>query len=87
MPSGEFQRICRDLSNIGESVNITVVKSGVDFSAKGDVGGAKIHLTELSNVDREKDAVTIRVDEPVNLTFALRLVSILNPRAIISLAT
>jgi len=72
MPSGEFQRICRDLSNIGESVNITVVKSGVDFSAKGDVGGAKIHLTELSNVDREKDAVTIRVDEPVNLTFALR---------------
>ncbi len=72
MPSGEFQRICRDLSNIGESVNITIVKSGVDFSAKGDIGSAKIHLTESANVDKEKDAVTIEVNEPVNLTFALR---------------
>jgi len=72
MPSAEFQRICRDLSNIGESVNITIVKSGVDFSAKGDVGTAKIHLTESANVDKEKDAVTINVNEPVNLTFALR---------------
>jgi len=72
MPSGEFQRICRDLSNIGESVNITIVKSGVDFGAKGDIGSAKIHLTESANVDKEKDAVTIEVQEPVNLTFALR---------------
>ncbi|CBY07813.1 unnamed protein product [Oikopleura dioica] len=72
MPSGEFQRICRDLSIIGESVNITIVKSGVDFSAKGDIGSAKIHLTESANVDNEKDAVTIEVNEPVNLTFALR---------------
>jgi len=72
MPSGEFQRICRDLSNIGESVNITVVKGGVDFSAKGDIGNAKIHVTESSNVDNEKDAVTVEVNEPVNLTFALR---------------
>jgi len=72
MPSAEFQRICRDLSNIGESVNITIVKSGVDFSARGDVGTAKIHLTESANVDKEKDAVTIQVNEPVNLTFALR---------------
>ena len=72
MPSGEFQRICRDLSNIGESVNITVVKGGVDFGAKGDIGNAKIHITESSNVDNEKDAVTVEVNEPVNLTFALR---------------
>ena len=72
MPSAEFQRICRDLANIGESVNITIVKSGVDFSARGDVGTAKIHLTESANVDKAKDAVTIQVNEPVTLTFALR---------------
>ena len=38
MPSGEFMRICKDLSNIGESVNICVTKGGVTFSAKGDIG-------------------------------------------------
>ncbi|CBY07754.1 unnamed protein product [Oikopleura dioica] len=72
MPSGEFQRICRDLTNIGESVNLTVVKGGVDFSAKGDIGTAKIHVTESANVDKAADAVTVEVNEPVNLTFALR---------------
>ncbi len=75
MPSGEFQRICRDLTNIGESVNLTVVKGGVDFSAKGDIGTAKIHVTESANVDKAADAVTVEVNEPVNLTFALRWVA------------
>ena len=41
MPSGEFMRICKDLSNIGESVNICVTKGGVTFSAKGDIGEHK----------------------------------------------
>lgn len=72
MPSSEFMRVCKDLSNIGESVNVTVVKGGVNFSAKGDIGNAKIHVAESSNVDNEKDAVTVEVSEPVNLTFALR---------------
>jgi len=38
MPSGEFQRICRDLSQIGESVVICCTKEGVKFSASGDLG-------------------------------------------------
>ena len=75
MPSNEFQHICRDLQNIGESVKLTIVKGGVDFSAYGDIGHAKIHLTERANFDDEKDAVTVDISEPVNLTFALRLES------------
>ncbi|CBY08230.1 unnamed protein product [Oikopleura dioica] len=71
MPSYEFQRICRDLSNVGEYVNITVVKSGVEFGVKGDMGDAKINLTESSSADNEKVTVTIMVNEPVNLTFTL----------------
>ena len=51
MPSQEFARICKDLSNIGESVQITVTKGGVTFSAKGDIGNAKINLTQGGNVD------------------------------------
>ena len=74
MPSGEFMRICKDLSNIGESVQITVTKGGVTFSAKGDIGNAKINLTQSSNVDDESDAVQITIDEAVSLNFALRWV-------------
>jgi len=38
LPSTEFQRICRDLSQIGESVVICCTKEGVKFSASGDLG-------------------------------------------------
>ena len=72
MPSTEFARICKDLSNIGESVQITVTKAGVTFSAKGDIGSAKINLTQGANVDKEEDSVIIDMQEAVNLTFALR---------------
>merc|ERR1711931_244927 len=71
MPSQEFARICKDLSNIGESVQITVTKGGVTFSAKGDIGNAKINLTQGGNVDKEEESIVIDMQEAVNLTFAL----------------
>ena len=74
MPSQEFARICKDLSNIGESVQITVTKGGVTFSAKGDIGNAKINLTQGGNVDKEEESIVIDMQEAVNLTFALRFV-------------
>lgn len=76
MPSQEFARICKDLSNIGESVQITVTKGGVTFSAKGDIGNAKINLTQGGNVDKEEESIVIDMQEAVNLTFALRFVDI-----------
>jgi proliferating cell nuclear antigen PCNA len=38
LPSGEFQRICRDLSQFGDSVVICCTKEGVKFSTSGDTG-------------------------------------------------
>lgn len=38
MPSGEFQRICRDLSQLGDSVVIACTKEGIKFSASGELG-------------------------------------------------
>lgn len=35
MPAAEFQRICKDLSSIGETVVISVTKDGVKFSTTG----------------------------------------------------
>ncbi|XP_014251206.1 proliferating cell nuclear antigen [Cimex lectularius] len=72
MPSGEFARICKDLSMFGESIVISCSKEGVKFSATGDVGSANVKLAQSSNVDKEEEAVTIEMQEPVTLTFACR---------------
>lgn len=73
LPASEFQRICRDLSTISESVIITVNKEGVKFSASGELGTGNITLKPSSSVDEEKDNnVVIELQETVSLTFALR---------------
>lgn len=72
LPSGEFARICRDLSQFGDSIVIACSKEGVKFSASGDIGTANIKLAQTGSVDKEDDAVTIEMEEPVSLTFACR---------------
>jgi len=72
MPSAEFQRICRDLSQIGESVVICCTKEGVKFSATGDLGTGNIKLAQNSCIDKEEEAVIIEMNQAVALTFALR---------------
>lgn len=44
MPSAEFARICRDLSQFGDSIVIACTKEGVKFSASGDVGTANVKV-------------------------------------------
>ena len=72
MPAGEFQRICRDLMTIGDSVTIAVSKEGVKFSATGELGAGQVTLKPNSAVDDEGKQVVIEMQEPVQLTFALR---------------
>lgn len=60
MPSGEFARICRDLSQIGDAVMISCAKDGVKFSASGELGTGNIKLSQTSNVDKEDEAVSMR---------------------------
>jgi len=72
MPSGEFARICRDLSQFGDSIVIACTKEGVKFSAAGDIGTANIKLAQTASVDKEEEAVVIDMQEPVTLTFACR---------------
>merc|ERR1712121_483541 len=72
MPSGEFARVVRDLSQFGESVVIACTKEGVKFSAAGDIGQGNIKLAQTANVDKDEEAVIIEMQEPVTLTFATR---------------
>ncbi|KAJ3637643.1 hypothetical protein MTP99_001084 [Tenebrio molitor] len=70
MPSPEFARICRDLSQFGESIVISCTKEGVKFSTGGDIGSANVKLAQTNNFDKEEESVTIEMQEPVTLTFA-----------------
>eukprot|EP00162_Nutomonas_longa_P000348 comp10423_c0_seq1/m.12658 comp10423_c0_seq1/g.12658 ORF comp10423_c0_seq1/g.12658 comp10423_c0_seq1/m.12658 type:complete len:262 (-) comp10423_c0_seq1:105-890(-) len=76
MPSGEFQRICRDLTIIGETVAIAVSKEGIKFSVKGDMNSGSIHLKQSHNVEKEEENVTIELEEAVELCFALRYLNL-----------
>merc|ERR1711951_186812 len=44
MPSAEFQRICRDLAAIGDTVTISATKQGVKFSVNGDIGSGDMTI-------------------------------------------
>lgn len=72
MPSTEFQRICRDLSQFGDSLVIACTKDGVEFSGSGDIGSAKISLRQNSMVDKEEDQVSVELTQPVTLTFSTK---------------
>lgn len=72
MPSVEFQRICRDMSVLSESVKIEVTKDGVRFSADGEIGAGSIHLKPKTNLEDDSKSVKIEVQEPVTLSFNLK---------------
>jgi proliferating cell nuclear antigen len=73
MPSAEFQRIIRDLQVLGDTCVISCTKEGVRFSVTGDLGTGNVLVRANAGVDKdEKDQVVIEMDEPVELTFALR---------------
>lgn len=58
MPSKEFSRICRDLSQIGDTVEIACTKNGVQFKTEGENGSGKVMLKQSVNADKEEDNVS-----------------------------
>merc|ERR1711937_921529 len=71
MPSAEFQKICRDLKEFGETMQVKASKEGITFSVHGDVGSGNVML-KPREADKPEDKVSLTVHEPVMATFALR---------------
>merc|ERR1712142_264648 len=84
MPSAEFARVVRDLSQFGESVVISCTKEGVKFSAAGDIGVGNIKIAQTANVDKEEEAVVIEMNEPVTLAFACRYLNMFTKASCLS---
>lgn len=73
MPAAEFQRICKELSVIGENVKISVTKEGIKFSVTGIQGSGSITLKQSGGVEGdEKSQVQIKLDDEIEQSFALR---------------
>lgn len=76
LPSSEFQRIIRDLGVLGDTCTISVTKEGVKFSVSGDLGTGNVMLrNSAGSAEKEEDQVVIEMDEPCELTFAMRYLS------------
>merc|ERR550514_346650 len=71
MPSAEFQKICRDLKEFGETMQISASKEGLRFSVQGDLGSGNVMLKPRESTKVEEQ-VALTVHEPVVATFALR---------------
>jgi proliferating cell nuclear antigen len=52
MPSSEFARIVRELSQLGESVRIEVNKEGIRFNSEGDIANGSVLMKPTSSGDR-----------------------------------
>merc|ERR1712176_901030 len=71
MPSAEFRKICRDLKEFGETMQMKASKEGITFCVQGDVGVGNVML-KPREAEKPEDKVTLTVHEPVTATFALR---------------
>merc|ERR1712187_518021 len=71
LPSSEFQKICRDLKEFGETMQMKASKEGITFSVQGDVGTGNVMLKPRES-EKPEEKVTLTVHEPVTATFALR---------------
>merc|ERR1712194_158132 len=71
LPSAEFQKICRDLKEFGETMQLKATKDGITFSVQGDMGSGNVML-KPREAEKPEDKVSLTVHEPVTATFALR---------------
>merc|ERR1712072_1141262 len=71
MPGGEFQKICRDPKEFGDSIRICATKDGVKFTVAGDIGTGNV-LLKPRDADKEEEKVTVACDDTVDATFAIR---------------
>merc|ERR1712167_110073 len=71
LPSAEFQKICRDLREFGETMQVQASKEGIRFSVQGDIGSGNVML-KPREAEKPEDKVSLTVHESVTATFALR---------------
>jgi len=83
MSSGEFQRICRDLAVLGDTLTIGVNKDSVQFSVAGEIGKGEMTLRSQTASD-DAESTDIDCKEPVVQTFAMRYLNFFTKATVLS---
>merc|ERR1711998_614911 len=60
LPSSEFQKICRDLKEFGETMQMKASKEGITFSVQGDLGTGNVMLKPRES-DKPEEKVALSV--------------------------
>merc|ERR1712151_997879 len=71
LPSSEFLKVCRDLKEFGETMQIQASKDVIRFSVQGDVGTGNVVLKPRES-EKPEERVSLTVHESITATFALR---------------
>lgn len=74
MSSAEFQRICRDLQNISESVTISAIKDCLKFAAQGEIANGSVLVRQNASVD-DKISTQINMVQPASLGLSLKFLN------------
>ncbi|CAD8117456.1 unnamed protein product [Paramecium sonneborni] len=77
MPSIEFIKICRELANINEYINIETEQDKIKFSVKGEIILGHIQMNTFYSF-RPEERVICEVIEPVNLMFEVKFLNQFN---------
>jgi len=84
MSSSEFQRICRDLAVLGDTLTISVHKDNVQFSVTGEVGKGEMTVKQSTASDEMEEGTMIDCLEPVVQTFAMRYLNFFTKATVLS---
>jgi proliferating cell nuclear antigen len=80
MRSDEFSRVCRELSQLSDTLAISVSKLRVTFSVDGNIGEG--HIT-LKPRDRGERQLVIEAQENVDCSYAMRYLNLFNKAAVL----
>lgn len=77
MSSGEFSRICRELTQVTDTLNFSVDKETVRFAVSGDIGAGSITMRANAS-DKVEERLILSVGEGGTMAFALRYLNLFN---------
>ena len=83
MSSSEFSRICRELTQVTDTLNLSVDKENVKFAVSGDIGAGSI-IMRANASDKAEERLILTVNEPVAMAFALRYLNLFNKASCLS---
>ena len=77
MSSSEFSRICRELTQITDTLTIETDKESIRFAVSGDIGAGTITLRH-NDTDKAEERCLLEVNENISMAYALRYLNLFN---------